>query len=173
MAKRNLFLMSGVPGSGKSFFADKIHSKQTPRLPNVICSADAFFTAENNPGQVEEYKYDPRRIAQAHAACFEKFILSAGSLSCDIIIDNTSITMWERKQYVLTGQALGLNVEVHAFKCHTIDDVKHCIARNVHGVPKETIARMAVDHDTRPVNGETVITWTITHTPIELPEMPF
>jgi adenylate kinase family enzyme len=54
-----LFLVRGIPGSGKSTFAKHIWNEY------AICEADKFFHNK----ETGEYNFDPSRLKEAHEWC--------------------------------------------------------------------------------------------------------
>lgn len=147
----HVVIMSGIPGCGKSTLAkqlvDIFHTE--PREPGDAyhISADNFFT---NP-TTGEYAFNPARIAEAHAECFHSFMRAIQAKGSMIIVDNTNIHDWERYRYELFANMMGYGVSHHFFVAKTIEDVRRCIRRNVHGVPAEVICRMALEHQIEPV----------------------
>ena len=131
MANR-LFLVRGLPGSGKSDVAASLG-------PSV--SADDYFMQEGR------YAFDPRQLRQAHAWCLAR----AGQMCDDlteVVVANTFSQRWEMEPYLrLAGEG---NIRVHVvdlFDGGLTDDQLH--ARNVHGVPLRTSMQMRArwEHD--------------------------
>ncbi len=54
---------------------------------------------------------------------------------------------WEWENYAKAGEIAGYAVIVHEFRITTIDDIQICAARNKHGVPLLTIAKMCLEFD--------------------------
>ncbi len=131
-----IIIMQGLPGSGKSTWIKENH-------PNaVVCSADHYFT---DP-KTGEYKFNPAEIGEAHEACFRSFLDClntrdgfAVATYNDIVVDNTNLSLWEMYPYISVALVHGYPVEV----VRICADPEVCASRNVHGVPRETILRMA------------------------------
>ncbi|MFA5947169.1 MAG: ATP-binding protein [Patescibacteria group bacterium] len=123
----NLFILRGIPGSGKSTYA-----KSQPGA--VICSADDFFVQPDG-----SYAYDKSKIQLAHDFCFKKChdALHAGEQT--VIIDNMNTTAWEISPYVMLGRNFGYRVEILNFPC----DQQVGVSRNVHHVPLKDIEKTA------------------------------
>ncbi len=121
--------MRGVPGSGKSTWI-KNH------LPDYIvrCSADDFFT---DP-KTGEYKFDPTKLVEAHEYCHRKAENLCRALN-SLVIDNTNIKFWNYQKYLDMAKYYGYTVEIVTL----IVDPRVAYQRNIHGVPLETISRMA------------------------------
>jgi predicted kinase len=121
--------MRGLPGSGKSTF---IHDK----YPNaVICSADHYFL--NDFG---DYLFDSTKLGAAHAQCMKHFqdCLNVDDFNT-LVIDNTNLTWREAGRYIESGLASGHDVELVNLLC----DVGIAANRNIHGVPRASIEKMA------------------------------
>lgn len=124
-------IMRGLPGSGKSHYAKN-------NFPGAITlSSDHYFI--NSDG---EYVYDPAKIGSAHAWCFKSFIkcLTEASSSDVLVVDNTNISAVEIAPYVMAANAFGVrDVHIITVEC---DPIK-AHSRNAHGVPLETVQKMA------------------------------
>jgi len=86
-----LILMRGVSGSGKSTLARKIAEEHDL---SVIYSTDDFFMVDG------EYRFDPKRLGEFHAANVKRAQESMADKCACIIIDNTNTQAWEMKSYV-------------------------------------------------------------------------
>jgi predicted kinase len=131
---KKITVLRGQPGSGKSTWA----KQNRPHIP--VCSADHFFCGDGeNP---HEYRFDFRKLGEAHGACLQKFI-KLTSLGCDVVVDNTNTTAVEMAPYVAWGLALGFEVEIIRLECSS--DI--AAARNIHGVPAGSVYRMKTTLD--------------------------
>ena len=154
-------IMSGPPGSGKSFqtqgYATVLNNEGQM---GIIVSADHYFCPELMPRLAQKeyfgipfnlansqtillgYEFDPSKLPLAHQQCMRGFveaIMAAKSVkNYHIIVDNTNINSPEIAPYYLVGEAFGAEVEILRVEA-SLDD---CIRRNVHGVPDEVITRM-------------------------------
>ena len=132
-----LLLFRGLPGSGKSTLA------VTTGLP--VVSADDFFTGPDGV-----YRFDPSRLAQAHAACQEAardYLLGPPN---GVAVANTFSQGWEIRPYAHIAERFGARlVVVDLFDSGRTDAA--LAARNVHDVPVETIRAMRArwEHDWR------------------------
>ena len=146
--------MRGLPGSGKSRYA-KALAGTVER--SVICGADSFFEREvatlpsESPGGYRiEYVFDPTKLPEAHSRCMREFLRALAIQVPLVIVDNTNIRRWEYQNYVLVARMAEYEVEVVEFRADTLRDVQTCIKRNTHGVPRDSVARMALDFEPDP-----------------------
>lgn len=142
---KKVVIVRGISGSGKSthvgdLYAKYVHENVTA-TGFIICSSDSFFIKDG------EYVFDPTLLGESHSKCFGKFMTALRSDENVIVVDNTFIRMWELDNYYKAALSNGYSVEVHEIQVKTIDELRVCIARNVHKVPGNVVARMAVDFE--------------------------
>jgi predicted kinase len=123
---KTLFLLRGLPGSGKSTLSKL--------LGGVHIEADQYFM-ENG-----EYKFDSSKIKLAHNYCQSQtsaWMNSNGDqVNVDrIVVSNTFTQEWEMKPYFDLAKTYGYQV------FSIIVENRH-EGENVHGCPKETIEKM-------------------------------
>lgn len=132
-------ILSGVSGSGKSTMARALWNELTPGTYCKVVSADDFFMVEGT------YKFDPKKLSDAHGKCFRDFIAALSSNEGFkpeydlVVVDNTNTTTAEVSPYILGAQAYGWEVEILTAMCETDADIKACAARNKHGVSEAAI----------------------------------
>ena len=124
--EKNLYILSGVSGSGKTTFTKSIVSIY-PEV--VVCSADKYFYSECGV-----YNFDPTQLTHAHNECKSLFDDAIKNDEPVVIVDNTNTREWEYKHYKDAGQENGYTV--HMILIHN-----HHGNESVHRVPKETIAK--------------------------------
>lgn len=120
-----VIILSGVSGSGKSSFANGLG-----RTYKV--SADYFFLVSG------EYRFDPAKLADAHAFCFRSFLSAMREGFETIVVDNTNTTAVEIAPYVLGAQAHDYSVQIITVAVPE-DALEACAARNAHGVSLQGI----------------------------------
>lgn len=125
-----LILVRGLPGSGKTSFAELIWSDY------VICEADKFFYDEEG-----NYKFDGSKLKEAHAWCknqvetFMKEHQKTLQYYPEIVVSNTFTQEWEMEDYFKLAEQYGYKV------VSLIVENRHG-GQNVHGVPDEKIEQM-------------------------------
>nr|CAD7455020.1 unnamed protein product [Timema tahoe] len=87
---KTMFIMRGLPGSGKSCIANAIH---TTYKNSVICSADDYFICN------EKYEFDRDKLNEAHISCKDKAKKACEDNINVVVIDNTNIRQWEMEYY--------------------------------------------------------------------------
>ncbi|MCL1094372.1 AAA family ATPase [Shewanella kaireitica] len=138
-------IMRGLPGSGKSHWAKEFVTTYQQSSSSIqaekqygIFSTDSFFY---NMGV---YQFNPKLLPKFHQLNLAAFIEAmAGGLPL-VICDNTNIAYWEFKAYSAAAMALGYEVRIQQIGDPA--SVKHqqlCAKRNCHGVPFQSIKRMA------------------------------
>lgn len=132
-----LYIIRGLPGSGKSYMIDEMKVNFSEY---VVCSADHFFM--DNKGF---YRFDPRRIAEAHEQCKIKALQMMDCRFSVVFIDNTNIRKWEYELYKEMAKAFGYQIVIKEADSPWAKDPKECFKRCVHSVPLEIIERMARD----------------------------
>ena len=116
-----LYIVRGLPGSGKSTFAKSIAP--------VHFEADMFFM---NDG---EYKFDFSKIKEAHQWCQESTQDAMVSGSPKVAVSNTFTQEWEMKPYYEMAEKYGYMI------FSVIVENRHG-GKNIHGVPDATLDNM-------------------------------
>ena len=116
-----LYIIRGLPGSGKSTFGAKI--------ADTCHAADDFFYKLGNG----EYAFDPKRLRDAHDYCqlaVERDMIRG----LTVAVANTFSRRWEAEPYYELAEKYGYSVFV--VECQNQFG-------SVHNVPEETILAMA------------------------------
>jgi 2',3'-cyclic-nucleotide 3'-phosphodiesterase len=149
--QRTVFIMRGVPGSGKSTVARKIASSYPGEFKGTdpekghwetdyaIHSTDDLCIVDG------EYQFDIELAGERHAQNLENFRASLDKRVPCVIVDNTNVKVSQFAPYVEAAHDAAyavVFVELH----HPALMV--AVDRNTHGVPLETISEMM--HDWEP-----------------------
>lgn len=116
-----LFIVRGLPGSGKSTFASI--------LSDVYFEADQFFMQEGS------YKFDPSKLRDAHAWCLAQVESMMQKSEPRIAVSNTFTQEWEMNSYFEAAKKYGYQV------FSIIVENRHG-GKNAHGVPDDKIQIM-------------------------------
>lgn len=119
-----LYLIRGLPGSGKSTEAKRITDKNSGLFKHL--EADMYFM------QGGKYNFDPSKLRYAHEWCQTK-TESYLERGYNVIVSNTFTTLKEIKPYEDIAKKLNVKLEVY----QTNNTFK-----NVHNVPEEALQRM-------------------------------
>ncbi|XP_037082444.1 2',3'-cyclic-nucleotide 3'-phosphodiesterase-like [Pollicipes pollicipes] len=127
-----LFVMKGLPGSGKSHLAKRI----LQRYPDaVLCSADDFFMKDGR------YEFERDQLPAAHEACQRRAERACCEQRAHLVVDNTNVRDWEWRPYArlaLRHQYVLLLVEPDT---PWRRDPARLVQMNSHAVPEEDIRR--------------------------------
>lgn len=128
---KTLFLIRGVPGSGKSTFARLIWNEY------AVVEADQYFVDK----ETGEYKFDGSKIKDAHAWCQNEVEIRMGDNQVnpqyypEIAVSNTFTQEWEMKPYYDMAERYG-------YKVFSIIVENRHGGKNEHGVPEEKLEIM-------------------------------
>ena len=126
---KNLYIIRGLPGSGKSTIAKSLGK------PWQIFEADQFFMKNG------KYEFDGSKLKEAHNWCKRKVQYwmhpsLVGSLFFrNIVISNTFTQEWEMRFYQIIAKKYG-------YRVHTIIVENRHGGVNTHGVPEEKLEQM-------------------------------
>ena len=117
-----LYIVRGIPGSGKSTFAKTLGGQHY--------EADMFFIDEEG-----NYKFDVTKIKDAHQWC-QSFVKSDMILEYPkIVVSNTSTQEWEMEPYFNLAKEFGYTV------FSVVVENRHG-GINQHGVPEDKLQMM-------------------------------
>ena len=126
---KTMYILRGLPGSGKSTFAKSIAK------PWQIFEADQFFMNNGN------YEFDATKLKDAHQDCKDRVrnamrpSLLRGLLYNTIVVSNTFTQEWEMKFYRVIAKKYGYRI------FYVIIENRHGNT-NEHGVPEDKIQIM-------------------------------
>ena len=127
-----LYIVRGLPGSGKSTFARKLVGSDF-----LVCEADKYFIDK----ETGEYKFDGSKIKDAHRYCHDlvetymKDSMVNNQWYRNIAVSNTFTQEWEMQPYFELAKKYGYTVFV------TIVENRHG-GKNIHGVPDDKLEIM-------------------------------
>ncbi len=121
-----LFLIRGLPGSGKSTFAKQLDA--------VVVEADQFFLKD------DVYTYDAAKIGEAHAWCQKRTTELLISQLDHVAVANTFTRRWELTPYYEIANRLETGIIELTINTQLSD--AELAARCKHGVPVATITAM-------------------------------
>ena len=130
--EKTLYIVRGLPGSGKSTFAKKLVGSEF-----LVCEADKYFIDK----ETGEYNFDVFKIKDAHKYCHDlvetymKDSLVNDQFYREIAVSNTFTQEWEMKPYFELAEKYGYTVFV------AIVENRHG-GKNVHGVPDDKLEIM-------------------------------
>ncbi len=121
-----LYIVRGIPGSGKSTFAKS--------LGGTHFETDMFFMKDG------EYKFDISKIKEAHKWCqdsvYTAMLLNHTALLNNVIVvSNTFTQEWEMEPYFEMARRYG-------YRVHTVIVENRHGGSNVHGVPEDKLEIM-------------------------------
>jgi predicted kinase len=132
MNEKILYIVRGLPGSGKSTFAEKLVGSDF-----LVCEADKYFI-DKETGQ---YNFDGSKIKDAHRWCQElvgtymKDSLVNDQFYREVAVSNTFTQEWEMKPYFELAEKYG-------YKVFTVVVENRHGGKNIHGVPDDKLEIM-------------------------------
>ena len=128
-----LYIVRGLPGSGKSTFALKlVHDADF-----LVCEADKYFINK----ETGEYNFEPTKLKDAHKYCqdlvetYMKDSLVNDQFYREIAVSNTFTQEWEMKPYFELAEKYGYMVFT------VVVENRHG-GKNVHNVPEDKLEVM-------------------------------
>ena len=117
-----LYIVRGIPGSGKSTFAKTLGGEHY--------EADMFFIDANG-----EYKFDSSKIKWAHEWCQDMVYMDMIKEIPKIVVSNTFTQEWEMRPYFELAKNYGYKV------FSVVVENRHG-GTNQHEVPEEVLTKM-------------------------------
>jgi len=117
-----LYIVRGIPGSGKSTFAKTFKTVEH-------YEADMFFMRGNG------YEFDATKLKAAHEWCQDMVFMSMKRNEPTIVVSNTFTQEWEMKPYLEMAKT-------HEYKVFSIIVENRHGGTNQHEVPEEVLTKM-------------------------------
>ncbi len=127
---KTLIILRGLPGSGKSTFADFLSENFLDEYGNIpICSADNFFMKDG------KYIFDKSKLHAAHQRCHLDVDQAMFQMEPIILLSNTNTTDKEMEPYFELAKKYDYRVfSIIVENRHGND--------SIHNVPNDTIDKM-------------------------------
>lgn len=126
---KEVYIVRGLPGSGKSSLAKKIaglHSLEGKVAK--IFETDNYFMVDG------EYKFDATKLHRYHQKCFSDFLDALNDRHVDVVIvANTFTRKWEYVNYADAAKDSGFEVTML---------IANGNYQNVHNVPDDVVQKM-------------------------------
>lgn len=129
---KKLILLRGLPGSGKTTFAEFLSDFILFDVTVCMFAADDYFTSEDGT-----YRFDANKLGAAHAQCERnaKEAMANPDEETIVIVHNTFTTEKELKPYLEMAKEYGFDVT------SLVVENRHG-NKSVHGVPEEVMGKM-------------------------------
>lgn len=146
---KTLFIMRGLPGSGKSSIAQSLVGGECQHVTTrdvfrcllgkhgVVCTTDAYHYDEWS--EDGNYNFNPEKLREFHQKNQDAVRFFMEQNVPGIVVDNTNMRNWEIEPYVDLAKELG-----YKLVCVEVPHVSTelCAQRNSHGVPQVKIENM-------------------------------
>lgn len=134
--RKDIYIMRGLPGSGKSTRAHEIKTSAPPQNFGLILSTDDFFTKDG------VYKWDLSLCGKAHLWNQDRCKEAMENGLMKIIIDNTNLDIREMLPYIQLAEKHGYEIYISEPNTDWKYDVDECYKKCIHHVDKGKIRSM-------------------------------
>lgn len=166
-SNRTLYIVRGIPGSGKSFIAKQIAEKNKISNDHIF-NTDSFFIQDvlndrreaEKKGEPIDYQYydeleketyrknwSADRLGAAHGWNFARFKRAVDQWMTPLVIDNTNTTAREMRNYVEYAEKAGYKIVIQEPESQWWNDHKHMLNdKQKYGTQLEDFARFLAGH---------------------------
>ncbi len=123
--EKSLFLLRGIPGSGKTTVAKLLAGDEYPYY-----EADMYFVKSDGT-----YVFDAKQLGLAHKTCADKTEEYMKEEKEKIFISNTFTTVWEMSTYTKLAEKYG-------YKVYSMIVENRHGKPSIHNVPEESLKNM-------------------------------
>lgn len=149
---KELIVMQGIPGSGKSTVARKLLGDflcthweivNHPGYTGDILSTDDYWTTDHQmPGQPVQV-HNPAKIGEAHLWNQRRAVKEFQKGTNLVIIDNTNIKKEQAQPYVNLGNMFNYRIQVVSVSCGLDEALRRNAQRDYdRRVPEDVVRRM-------------------------------
>ena len=136
---RVMFLMRGLPGSGKSTIVRQIIHIFPDAL--VASADDLFLTSDGS------YKFDASKLSIAHEQCQKRVEAACRRATPVVIVDNTNVRQWEMKSYTSLASQHNYTVVLVEPRTSWKWNPVELARRNKHGVAVDVLRKKVGMYD--------------------------
>jgi energy-coupling factor transporter ATP-binding protein EcfA2 len=148
----NLCIMQGPSGCGKSTMANAAKELMVDGGgSSLVLSADSFFYDEDG-----NYNFNAKDLSRAHIECVTKAFQWMNNKRDSkgvslLIIDNTNLTVWNWKPYVVMAEGLGVK-QIFMLRAdilgeeNPLDYVPKLVERNTKGIDNPAVFQNQIEN---------------------------
>jgi predicted kinase len=135
---KNMIILRGLPGSGKSHVANHFKSLSD----TSVCSADNYFIHDG------VYEFDKEELSNAHAYCYNSVKKSIDAGTNTIVVDNVNCKLSDYKKYLDVSDTNGYKVIVIEIFCENKQKAVEFAKRSSHNVPIKDVLKILSQWET-------------------------
>eukprot|EP00117_Sycon_ciliatum_P045205 scpid7455/ scgid0808/ Leukocyte receptor cluster member 9 len=150
-----VYVLRGLPGSGKSRLAEALRSQLGQQGAVRVCCADEYFVSSGGTGErdvdssadasattARRYDFSSQKIRDAHAYCLDLFMEALNAGIGSVIVDNTHVQRWQYTAYLRLAAMCGYDARIVQLPCGDAEMARRFCERGQHKVPLPAVLRM-------------------------------